>query len=241
MVKNAFAALAEVHEAGVIHRSLTPDRVHLQGQSVTFSDFVIARIEGENTIAAERHATRSRKRVSGPECRVGLEYAVSSSDVFSLAASLLYWITGYEPKDPDSAFPKLLKLRSELQPSSAAFFEDIIAACLVQDDRKRPSAKEIAEQITAEEKRRADDASRQMRSEVFQDRESRGGPLRDSSRTRPRRRRSRTWLTTRLPRTCLFSRRSSTPSCTASCLVESSRCCRHFTTRISHVCMTFIL
>lgn len=170
VVKSAFTALAAVHEAGIVHRSLTPDRIYIenQNQSVALSDFVIARIEGQQTIAAEAPELDPDNIYRAPECRVGLEFAVAASDVFSLAASLLYWITGYEPKDPASPFPKLLKSRSELQSTPASFLEDILAACLVEDDQKRPSAAQIVEQLAAEQQRREEEARRQARSQTFE-------------------------------------------------------------------------
>ena len=168
VVKNAFTALATVHEAGIVHRSLTPDRVYIENQQVTFSDFVIARIEGQKTVAAEAHVLDPDNAYRAPECSVGLEYAVPASDVFSLAASLLYWIAGYEPKDPETPFPKLLKIRSELQSTSAEFLDGVLAACLVKNDLDRPSAGQIVEQLAAEQKRREEEARRQARSPIFE-------------------------------------------------------------------------
>ena len=160
--------MAAVHEAGVVHRSLTPDRVHIQEQGVTFSDFVIARIEGQQTVAAEAHELDPDNAYRAPECRIGLEYAVPASDVFSLAASLLYWITGHEPKDGETAFPKLLKLRSELQSTAVAFLEDIFATCLVENDQNRLSAAQVVEQLAADQKRREEDARCLVRPQTFE-------------------------------------------------------------------------
>lgn len=168
VVKSAFTALAAVHEAGVVHRSLTPDRIHLQRHNVIFSDFLIARIEGQETVAAEAPGLDPDNVYRAPECRVGLEFAVPASDVFSLAASLFYWITGYEPRDTEPAFPRLLKCRSELQSSPAAFLDEVFAQCLVEDEEKRLSARQVCDRITEEETRQQEESRRHSRSQVFQ-------------------------------------------------------------------------
>ena len=53
VVRDAFQGLRAIHQKGIKHRALGPDRVHLRGpdSDVCFSDFLIAQMENEDTVA----------------------------------------------------------------------------------------------------------------------------------------------------------------------------------------------
>lgn len=148
VVKDAFAALAEIHGAGVVHRALNPDRVHLRpDRRAIFSDFIIARIHGARTIADQAEELEPGDAYRAPECRVDLGLAEPASDVFSLAASLLYWICGHEPGDEAQGFAILKEVRSDLGERVGGLLEGVFQRCLVEDKRQRPSAGEVLRQI----------------------------------------------------------------------------------------------
>lgn len=144
MAAEAFSALAEVHAAGVVHRALNPNRVHvLPGGRVSFSEFVVARLEGERTVASTADQFDWEHAYRAPECQVDMALAVPTSDVYSLAASLLFWLEGQEPEEG-----------VVLDTSPATTDDDdrtvvlaVLAECLVEDERTRPEAAQIAERL----------------------------------------------------------------------------------------------
>ena len=69
----AFASLPRVHEEGVVHRGLSPDRVFITTGGVLFTDFLIARIGGEATVASQAAGLDAENCYWAPECRLGLE------------------------------------------------------------------------------------------------------------------------------------------------------------------------
>ena len=103
VVADAFHGLAEVHAAGLVHRGLSPRRIFLgRGLRVKFSDFYLARVSGEQTIAHDvtaRHDAGVPYRA--PECRNGIAFATRASDVYSLALALSGWVLGDLPAEPD--------------------------------------------------------------------------------------------------------------------------------------------
>ncbi len=89
------AALAAVHEAGVVHRDLTPANIMVVGGSPVVVDFGIAHE------AAAAQTTRPGMLVGtpaylAPELVEG-ERATAASDVFAWAATLAYAATGRPP------------------------------------------------------------------------------------------------------------------------------------------------
>lgn len=90
---DAYKALAQVHEEGLVHRALDPGRIWLgRALRVMFSDFHMARIEGAQTIAAWEPDADSSDDYRAPECAPGVATAVAKSDVFSLTMCLAEWL-----------------------------------------------------------------------------------------------------------------------------------------------------
>ncbi|MBA2669914.1 MAG: protein kinase [Gemmatimonadetes bacterium] len=147
--RDAFKGLAELHRAGVLHRALNPDRVHLHSDArVVFSDFLNARIVGEHTIADNPELTDTTDRYQAPECGVGLHFAEPASDVYGLAASLLHWITGQEPEEEGPAFPNPEALFAEADAVLPLSASRALARCLAEDERARPSVEDVIEALT---------------------------------------------------------------------------------------------
>jgi serine/threonine protein kinase len=144
----AFQSLASVHSAGITHRALNPDRVFLgPNTAVSFTDFVIARIQDTTSIAEYADQLEPADAYRAPESLVGLDFAVPASDVFSLAASLWYWVTGQEFDASDDQPRQLRDHRPDLTKEVRGTLDSVLLGALIEDERTRPSAAEIAEQL----------------------------------------------------------------------------------------------
>jgi serine/threonine protein kinase len=145
VVLDATAGLAEIHAHDVIHRTINPDRILLSDRDrVRFTDFFIARVAGSPTIVSHVEGLdRPDDPYRAPECVVELGLAEPTSDVYSLVASLLYWITHGEPKGEPPTFPSVASARSNLQQDVAEQLDVLFGGCLVPDERARPSAQEL--------------------------------------------------------------------------------------------------
>ncbi|MFI6500293.1 protein kinase [Nonomuraea typhae] len=142
VVRDAFSALAEVHEAGLVHRGLCPVRIYFgRGLRVKFSDFYLSRLSGAQTIGPMLAADADvGVPYRAPECRDAIQLATTSSDVFSLALSLSVWLVGDAPQDPHI---------DELRARIAGFpiVGKVLEACMADDHEHRPGAEAAAKHI----------------------------------------------------------------------------------------------
>ncbi len=145
-IESAFRALARIHNEGVVHRGLTPDRIFITNSGVKFADFLIARIVGEMTVVSQAAGIDPENFYWAPECRLGLELSTAASDVYSLAVSLHFWITGIDATE-ERQFARFGDARPDLADMDAV--EAIFARCTREDDRVRPSASDLAEAVAA--------------------------------------------------------------------------------------------
>jgi serine/threonine protein kinase len=154
VVTDAFCGLAEVHEAGLVHRGLYPRRIFLgRGLRVKFSDFYLARVSGEHTIAGDVTGDADPGvPYRAPECRDGIGYATSASDVYSLALALSGWALGDLPTEP-----LVDQVREAV--SREPLIGPILADCLAEDAHLRldaaTAAKRIGQAVAAEIAQRA--------------------------------------------------------------------------------------
>ena len=142
VVTDAFRGLAEVHEAGLVHRGLYPRRVYLgRGLRVKFSDFYLARVSGEHTIVGDVTGDADPGvPYRAPECRDGIGYATPASDVYSLALALSGWVLGDLPDEP-----RVDQVREAIGPE--LIIGPVLAGCLAEDPHLRPDAATAAERI----------------------------------------------------------------------------------------------
>lgn len=99
LFQDAFTALRDVHEHGLVHRALHPRRVWLGRQMrVLFSEFHLARMEGAATV---RHWVDHdiSEEFRAPECAADVGLASDKSDVYSLALCLCTWLLNEWPDD----------------------------------------------------------------------------------------------------------------------------------------------
>ena len=152
VVEDAFRALAEIH-AGGLPRGLHPRRVWLGHQlRVKFGDFVLARIEGQGTITHLTDASEDPGApYRAPECRGSIAHATQASDVYALALSLAAWITGNGDNEP---------VASDLIRGIAgiAGVGSVIARCLSEQPKDRPTALEAVAALRASSARSANHA-----------------------------------------------------------------------------------
>ena len=82
VVVDAFEALSELHEYGLVHRALHPRRVWLGRRlRVMFSDLHLAPIEGDASVALWAPASDISEGYRAPECAATVGLATPLSDV----------------------------------------------------------------------------------------------------------------------------------------------------------------
>lgn len=141
IMMDAFSGLSDVHNLGIIHRSLSPSRIWLgKGRRVLFSDFTAARIETQATL---HHSTLEsvddRELFMAPEVQVDLHQASNSSDVFSLALIFAHWLHYFSE---DSS---LAEIRSRLMEDGPV--GQALIPALHEKPKMRPDAANILEKL----------------------------------------------------------------------------------------------
>lgn len=139
IVGDAFTGLAQVHDAGVVHRGICPTRVFLGRQNrVIFTDFFLARAAGRDTIRlALEDLVDESAPYRAPECRELIGRATQASDVYALALSLSWWLVGDASLVPDAD-----AVSTRL--GAGASVTEILRRCLSPAPEDRPSASDVA-------------------------------------------------------------------------------------------------
>jgi hypothetical protein len=132
-----FAALADLHAAGIVHGSLGPEKI-------LYSDDGRPQMGG-----LESAGLQGRRAVpgDGPSGFVAPELAEGgdpspASDVYAMAAIGWFCLTG-APPGPAAACPTL----SSLQPEGLLKLVQVLTSCLGSDPATRPSARVIAAEV----------------------------------------------------------------------------------------------
>jgi hypothetical protein len=138
--KDAFGLLARIHGSGVIHRNISPQKLLVTpDKRAAIVDFLIARIDGSQTIAASAWRTDDISPFTAPELRNGVSEATPAADVYGLSASLIYWITGVQP---DGTGDVLVPEQANDEIRGLLLME--LAKGLVNIPAERPSAATLA-------------------------------------------------------------------------------------------------
>lgn len=147
-VADAFRGLALIHSEGVVHRGIAPARIALGTDNVVkFLDFYLARVLGEETVAPSLNELADLGTpFRAPECKEWIGAANYSSDLYSLALSLLWWLGG-DPKA--SASTHVLPTRADLRALT-----ELLLTCTEADPSRRPSLSDVLTAITALQKER---------------------------------------------------------------------------------------
>ncbi|MGB2571640.1 protein kinase domain-containing protein [Micromonospora citrea] len=126
--------LAAVHAQGVVHRDVTPDNVMVDDDDVKLLDFGIAARIGERPV---RSWTFGTPPYLAPE-RLADAAADPAADIYSLGALLVEMLTGQPPDGP-------VRLPADV-PAELA---QLCRRCLDPEPTRRPSAAEVAADLTA--------------------------------------------------------------------------------------------
>ncbi|USQ79196.1 protein kinase [Ornithinimicrobium faecis] len=138
---DAFNALHDLHEAGLVHRALHPKRIWLhQKRRVMFSDLNLARVVGDESIALWAVDGDMSEDFRSPESAPSISLASKKSDVYSLAMCLAYWLLGRDVLD--LTHDQLRQAVAKVHP----WAEPILKA-LSGDAKERPGADDLAEQL----------------------------------------------------------------------------------------------
>ena len=139
VVSDAFSALAEIHQEGVLHRAIHPSRILLGRQMrVRFKDFFLSRLDTGKTIGQHWSFFDADCSVPyrAPEVFADYNFADQKSDVYSLGLSLAVWVLGDIPEIPDAE-----RVRDAIRQSNTEWAKFLIS-CLDIDPRNRPDAKD---------------------------------------------------------------------------------------------------
>jgi eukaryotic-like serine/threonine-protein kinase len=138
-------ALAAIHDAGLVHRDLTPMNVLLADNAPRVIDFGISRLVDERGLAQPSTRVLGVPGYMAPE-RIRGEATTTASDVFSLGAVVTFAAQGRSPfgHAPDA----ILQQRTLYDPPQLddvpSQIRELIAACLDKDPRRRPPSDQLA-------------------------------------------------------------------------------------------------
>jgi outer membrane protein assembly factor BamB len=138
-------ALAAIHAAGLVHRDVKPGNVLMTAERPYLLDFGISRAL-DGTQLTGTGAVIGTPAYMSPEQAEGLETG-PASDLFSLAAVLVFAATGVGPFGEGTPVALLRRILVD-EPDLGGLTEPVrtaAARCLHRDPGDRPSAEEMAE------------------------------------------------------------------------------------------------
>ncbi|WP_433178222.1 protein kinase domain-containing protein [Actinoallomurus sp. CA-150999] len=141
-------ALREAHTAGIVHRDLKPANILITDRRIVLTDFGVAQRVGER--ADDFEDVLGTPAFMAPEQVEGAA-ASPAADLWSLGAVLFNAVEGKPPfEGPDHA-TVLLTLLTQEAPAlvNGGPLKPLIAALLIKDPQRRPTAEETAERLEA--------------------------------------------------------------------------------------------
>ncbi|MET9677371.1 bifunctional serine/threonine-protein kinase/ABC transporter substrate-binding protein [Streptomyces sp. NPDC006482] len=140
------AALADMHEAGLVHRDVKPGNVLLALDGPRLIDFGIARSAGATALTATDAMIGTPGFLAPEQARVaGAGEVGPPSDVFSLGCVLAYALTGERPFGTGAVAAVVYRTVHE-DPDLADVPDTmlpLVTACLAKDPADRPTAAEV--------------------------------------------------------------------------------------------------
>ena len=140
-------ALVAVHAAGLVHRDVKPSNILLSSDGPRLVDFGIARAFDQTGLTAVGTVAATPAYASPEQITGGT--VGPASDVFSLAAVLVYAATGagpYGPADATGVLHRAALGRVDVGATPAAL-RPLVTACLADDPRARPRPVAIIEAV----------------------------------------------------------------------------------------------
>ena len=165
--------LERMHEMGVIHRDISPDNLIVRPDgSLVLMDFGAAKQEKDTAVT---QGTVYKSIYSPPEQREAGTAARSSADVYALAATLYFAVTGTEPEDVLSRllFDELIKpseAGSDILPAAEAA---ILSGMELRPEDRTQTVREMREALEAvypdltEEEKNAIEEKKRRRKRIF--------------------------------------------------------------------------
>ena len=149
MAATLFAALATIHANGVVHRDIKPSNILLAPDGARLIDFGIARAV-EGTQITRTGMILGSPAFMSPEQANGDEVG-APSDVFSLAAVLVFASTGVGPFGEGTPAALLLRAADSTPGLGAvpAAIRPMLELCLTKDPAARPTAAVLAATLAA--------------------------------------------------------------------------------------------
>ncbi|MFE1958878.1 protein kinase [Streptomyces sp. NPDC059479] len=143
-------ALRDIHHAGVVHRDLKPANVLMAQDGPRVIDFGISRAAENQTLTGTGDMFGTPPFMS-PEQFQDPRSAGPASDVFSLAALLVYAATGRGPFDADSPYLTAHRVMNEdpVLDEVEQPLREIVARCLAKEPAGRPELGELAQLFAA--------------------------------------------------------------------------------------------
>ncbi|MFF4499343.1 protein kinase [Streptomyces sp. NPDC001401] len=146
-------ALQDIHRAGVVHRDLKPANVLMAEDGPRVIDFGISRAAENHQTLTETGQMIGTPPFMSPEQFTDARTVGPASDVFSLAALLVFSATGRGPFDADSPYLTAFRVVHEAPGLDGVPgpLRAVLERCLVKDAADRPQldvlAKEFAEAL----------------------------------------------------------------------------------------------
>jgi serine/threonine protein kinase len=159
VLSQALAGIAFAHDHGIIHRDLKPSNLFLQYDgSVKVLDFGLSLSESNEDAATQAGQLLGTIDFMSPEQIQNSHAANESSDIYALAATMLYLVCGQAPY-PSTKYPSSInklhaigrKVPEGLEPEATTVpkpLKVLLLRCLDAEPRNRPkSAAEFRQQL----------------------------------------------------------------------------------------------
>lgn len=149
----AAAALAHAHARSVIHRDIKPGNIlHSDDGAIRLTDFGLARREDSESLLTGAGAIVGTLEFMAPEQIESAVEADARADVYGLAATALYLLTGRRPFEASSDYQLMMMVTTgsaprlrELLPDAPAALDALLAEAMTRDrDQRLACATQLA-------------------------------------------------------------------------------------------------